>query len=351
MKIGAIRFKGWSVQNEDERTVHCRFDPSEASSSGTEGSIVRKLESIPKKSRDLRVAVIGTYNTNLVIWCDEIPAKGQSILGGDFEFYCGGKGANCAVAAARAGCRVKFVGAHGPDTFGKMARDRLTKEGIDITDFIELPLSKTGVAMFFQEAKTGAHAALASISANNQFPPALVRKVEPFIRECDLVFTQFEISSSVLLEIYRVCHHHKKRLIVYAVPVQPQITLPKSSYLIVANDFEAPLLTGHADPDSAFQELHRRGVQNVIIKQQHRSLLFSDGTRSGAQAIPAAPHVQDVGSMECLTTWAAIALANTGDLAYASYVGAEAMAFSFSRRGALDSTPYLSELQIDALRK
>jgi ribokinase len=303
--------------------------------------------SLPNKWRSLRVVVIGTYNVNLVMWCDAIPPRGQSILGGDFELYCGGKGANCAVAAARAGCWVKFVGAHGPDTFGQMARDRLTKEGIEISDFIELPLSKTGVAMFFQEVKTGAHAALASVSANQQFPVALVRKVKPAIRESDLVFTHFANSSLVLLEIYRICHQHKKRLVVYAVPVQPPIEFPTSSYyLVVANDFEARLLAGCDDLDSAFQKLHRRGVQNVIIRQEHRSLLFSDGTKVRTQPIPAAPHIQDAGSMECLTTWAGIALANTGDLAYAAYVGAQALVFSCSRRGALDSMPYLSELQI-----
>ena len=185
------------------------------------------------KYRRLRVVVIGSYNTDLVIWCDAIPMKGQSILGGDFEMFSGGRGANCAVAAARSGCQVKFVGAHGQDAFGKMALDRLGKEGIDTTDFIELPLSKTGVAMIFQERKTAAHAALVSDSANTDFSPALIKKVEPDIWESDLVFTQFEISSSVLLEIYRMCHHHKKHLVVHAAPVQPPTQFPKSSYYLV----------------------------------------------------------------------------------------------------------------------
>ena len=303
--------------------------------------------SLPNKFSNLRVAVIGSYNMDLVIWCDAIPAKGQPIPDGDFEMFCGGRGANCAVAAARAGCRVKFVGAHGPDTFGKMARDRLTKEGINISDFIELPLSKTGVAMIFQERKTAAHAALVSISANNQFSPALVRKVEPFIRECDLVFTQFEISSSVLLEIYRVCHHHKKRLVVHAAPVQGPMQFPnRSYYLVVADDFEAVLLAGRGDVYSAIQELHRRGVQNVIIKQKHHCLASSDGKSCRTQMISSEPFVQDAGSVECLTAWAGITLAATGDLAYATYVGAQAMVFSRSRCGALDSVPYPRELEI-----
>ena len=142
-----------------------------------------------------------------------------------------------------------------------------------------------------------------------------------------------------------MCHLHNKSLVVYAVPVHPLVQLPKSSYLMVANDFETPLLAGSNDLDSAIEELHRCGVQNVIIRQENRSILFSDGTKSRIQPIPAAPLVQDVGSMECLTTWAAITLASTGDLALATHVGAQAMAFSFSRHGALDSSPYPSELE------
>jgi ribokinase len=297
--------------------------------------------------QNLRVVVIGSYNTDLVIWCDAIPIKGQSILGGDFEMFSGGRGANCAVAAARSGCQVKFVGAHGRDAFGKMALDRLSREGIDITDFVELPLSKTGVAMIFQERKTAAHAALVSNSANTDFSPALVKKVEPHIRESDLVFTQFEISSPVLLEIYRICQHYKKRLVIHAAPVQPPASFPKGAYyLLVADDFEACWLAGCNDLEASIRELHQQGVQNVIIKRGHHSLIFSDGIACRIQPVPAAPFVQDAGAVECLTAWAGIALANTEDLAYATYVGAQAMAFSFSRHGAEDSMPYASELSL-----
>ena len=297
--------------------------------------------------QSLRVVVIGSYNTDLVIWCDAIPVKGQSILGGDFEMFSGGRGANCAVAAARSGCQVKFVGAHGPDAFGNMAQDRLAREGIDISDFVELPMSKTGVAMIFQERKTAAHSALVSNSANTDFSPTLVKKVESDIRDSDLVFTQFEISTAVLLEIYRICHHHKRHLVVHAAPVQAPMSFPKSSYyLLVADDFEAFLLAGYNDLDVSIRKLHEQGVQNVIIKRGHHSLVFSDGIACRVQPIPAAAFVQDAGAVECLTAWAGIALANTGDLAYATYIGAQAMAFSFSRHGAEDSMPYASELSL-----
>jgi predicted nuclease of predicted toxin-antitoxin system len=147
-----------------------------------------------------RLVVVGSYNTDLIIWCDRIPTKGETLMGGDSEMFSGGRGANCAVAAARAGCEVGFVGAHGPDAFGKMALNRMELERIDISNFVELPFSKTGLCLIFHERAAGAHAALVANSANNQFPASLVRKAEPAIREADLIFTVFEIGHEAVSE-------------------------------------------------------------------------------------------------------------------------------------------------------
>jgi hypothetical protein len=76
-------------------------------------------------------------------------------------------------------------------------------------------------------------------------------------------------------------------------------------------------------------------------------LTLSDGITCRVQSIPSVPFVQDAGAVECLTAWSGIALALTGDLPRAAYVGAQAMALSLSRHGAQDSMPYRSELFID----
>jgi ribokinase len=107
------------------------------------------------KFSSLNVVVVGSYNADLIMSCDPFPVLGRSIHAGEFSLCSGGRGGNCAVAAARAGCQVKFVGAHGSDVFGKLARERLARENIDITHFVELPLARTGVAMSFLDARTG----------------------------------------------------------------------------------------------------------------------------------------------------------------------------------------------------
>jgi sugar/nucleoside kinase (ribokinase family) len=105
-------------------------------------------------------------------------------------------------------------------------------------------------------------------------------------------------------------------------------------------------LTGQSDLFAATRELHRRGVKNLIVKHRNDSLTFSGGTSWRTHSIPHAQFVQSAGTAECLTAWAGITLAITGDLSRAAQVGAEAMAFSLSRHGAQDSMPYPSELSV-----
>jgi ribokinase len=298
-----------------------------------------------EKSSKPDLVVVGSYNTDLIIWCDRIPSRGETLMGGDSEMYCGGRGANCAVAAARAGCEVMFVGAHGPDSFGKMAVNRLEHEGIDISNFVEMPYSNTGLCLVFHERRAGAHAALAANSANNQFSASLVRKAEAAIREADMIFTVFEIGNEALLEVFRLCQNWRKRLVVHLSPVDASTILPSGNYfLLVLDDFEALALTRQDNLDAAVLELHRRGAQQVIVRQKFDSLIFSDGIRRGRQPIPYGKNLYVAAAAECLVAWASITLTMTGDLAHAAQAGAEAMAFSLSRRGALDSLPYRSEL-------
>src|SRR6201987_4091083 len=233
-----------------------------------------------EKSSMPGLVVVGSYNTDLIIWCDRIPARGETLMGGNSEMFCGGRGDNCAVAAARAGCEVMFVGAHGPDSFGKMALSRLEHEGIAIPNFVELPYSKTGLCLVFHERRAGVHAALVANSANNQFPSSLVRKAEAAIREADLIFTVFEIGNEALLEVFRLCQHWHKSLVVPASPGDASTILPIGNYyLLVLDDFEALTLTREDNLDAAVLELHRRGAQQVIVRQKFDWLLFSDGVR------------------------------------------------------------------------
>ncbi len=93
-----------------------------------------------------RVVVVGSVNVDLVVVASHLPGPGQTVTGGDVARHHGGKGGNQAVAAARLGADVAFVGAVGDDDFGVAARAALVTEGIDVTHLLVAP-RPTGVAL------------------------------------------------------------------------------------------------------------------------------------------------------------------------------------------------------------
>ena len=93
-----------------------------------------------------RVVVVGSVNVDLVVVTSRLPGPGETVTGGDVARHHGGKGGNQAVAAARLGALVAFVGAVGDDDFGASARAALVAEGIDVTHLLVAP-RPTGVAL------------------------------------------------------------------------------------------------------------------------------------------------------------------------------------------------------------
>lgn len=99
-----------------------------------------------------RVVVVGSVNVDLVASVDRLPAVGETVTGATFARHDGGKGGNQAVAAARLGASVAFVGAVGDGPFGPDARTALATEGVDVTGLIDAPGS-TGVAVILVDRR------------------------------------------------------------------------------------------------------------------------------------------------------------------------------------------------------
>ncbi|HET9344948.1 MAG TPA: ribokinase [Candidatus Limnocylindrales bacterium] len=114
-----------------------------------------------------RVIVVGSVNVDLVARAGRLPVPGETVTGAIYSEHDGGKGANQAVAAARLGASVAFVGAVGRDAFGERARGALEREGVDLSGLVEVD-EPTGVALILVDARgenlisvaSGANAAL-----------------------------------------------------------------------------------------------------------------------------------------------------------------------------------------------
>jgi len=99
-----------------------------------------------------RVVVVGSVNVDLVARVGHLPAAGETVGDATFDHHPGGKGGNQAVAAARLGARVAFVGAIGDDAMAAEARDALAREGIDLADLSVVP-GPTGVALILVDRR------------------------------------------------------------------------------------------------------------------------------------------------------------------------------------------------------
>ena len=225
---------------------------------------------------------IGSSNTDLVIYLDHIPKIGETVIGGESQVIFGGKGANQAVAAKKAGSDVKFITQLGNDNFG----NELIKYFISL-DFPEKYLlidknQPSGIAQIFVSKKGENSIAVASGSNATLF----YDRVEIFLDEImneDLLLMQFEIPIKTVTSIINFCSNKKVRSIINPAPAAllPDEVI-KKIWMITPNELEAEFLTGISIIDKkstldAAKKIINKGVEHCIITRGRKgSIWLSD---------------------------------------------------------------------------
>jgi ribokinase len=120
------------------------------------------------------VVVVGAVNVDMVVATPSLPGPGETVVGDGVRRFGGGKGANAAVAAARAGARVRYVGAVGDDDLGRGALDELRAEGVAVDDVAVLGEAATGTALIVVDEK-GENQIAVGLGANGRVDPQAVR--------------------------------------------------------------------------------------------------------------------------------------------------------------------------------
>jgi ribokinase len=175
-----------------------------------------------------RLAVVGSVNLDLVARVERLPRPGETLSGAELERVPGGKGANQAVAAARLGADVSFVGAVGDDDFGREAVEGLEEAEIAL-DALRVVEGPTGVALIVVAAD-GENTIVVAPGANARLEAADVR-----LPDVDGVLCQLEIADEVVL----AARSQARFFALNAAPARP---LAVVADLVVANRHEAELL-------------------------------------------------------------------------------------------------------------
>ena len=228
------------------------------------------------------VLVIGSSNTDMVIKMERIPKPGETILGGEFVTAQGGKGANQAVAAARAGGHVTFIARLGRDMFGDQAFASLLAAGINLKYVLRDPASPSGVALIFV-GKNGENSIAVASGANSKLAPADIRRTRGAFQKATVLLLQLETPLRTVETATGMAAAAGLRIILNPAPARPlPEKLLRRLYLLTPNESEAELLSGVAVKDKgsaakAAGVLRGRGVRNVIITMgQHGALVAGE---------------------------------------------------------------------------
>jgi ribokinase len=292
-----------------------------------------------------RVIVVGSSNTDLVVRVAKLPGPGETVLGGDLDTFAGGKGANQAIAAARAGARVVFMGAFGSDAQSTARRRDLEAEGVDCSRAVTKRYVAGGVAMIAVRSGGRGRAEnsiVVSPGANSLLTANDVRRNMPKLGPRDVVLCSLEVPLAPIVEAMRTGRRAGATVVLNPAPLPPRalaravLALPS---FVTPNQVEFEALIGsRARRDRG--KLLGIGPDLIVTRGSLGVEVFQNGLAPWVIRPPKVRAVDAVGAGDCFNGAFSAALArNPGDVASALRFAVAASALSVTRRGAQASMP------------
>lgn len=297
-----------------------------------------------------RIVVVGSSNTDMVIKLARIPRPGETVLGGEFFMAAGGKGANQAVAAARAGGDVTFIARVGEDDFGRRAVEGFRCDRIRVEHVGRDRKAASGVALIFV-APDGENSIAVAPGANARLSPADVRKAAAEIAGSDVLLLQLEIPLETVEEAVRTASRAGVPVILNPAPARP---LPKallqSASVLTPNETEAELLTGikisgKGSLSKAADRLLAAGLRAVLITLGAKGVYVA--SKEHREVVPAfrVKPVDTTGAGDAFNGALAVGLAERRPLLEAARFACAAAALSTTKMGAQPSLPGRREIE------
>lgn len=293
------------------------------------------------------ILVVGSANMDLVAFSDRLPAPGETLLGGAFQSFAGGKGANQAVAAARAGGKVAFLGRIGTDLFGARLREGLQRAGVDTRLLGEVE-GASGVAIIMSGG--GDNMIVVAPGANDAVTPAAIDKAA--FAGIRFVLAQLETPLDGVLAVARLAREAGATFILDPAPAR---TLPQELLSLVdwltPNESEGAGLLGLPvldDPIAAARRLKALGPRGVVLKLGGQGVVVL-GADGRPVAIPArmVAAIDTTAAGDAFNGAFAVALSEGLSAPEAARFAAAAAAISVTRHGAQPAMA--SRAEIDAM--
>lgn len=296
------------------------------------------------------ILVVGSSNTDMIIRVPRIPRPGETILGGEFSMAPGGKGANQAVAAARAGGRVTFLARVGEDVFGARAMANFEADGIDARFIMRDGRAASGVALI-NVAASGENSISVASGANALLAPEDVQGAEKAFERAEIVLMQLETPLETVRAAARIARARGIPVILNPAPARPLgDDLLGSVSVITPNESEAEMLTGikfgtEVDAKQAAAALRARGPRLVIITMGERGCYVAGDEFEGRVPAFQMTPVDTTAAGDIFNGALAVALAEKHPLPDALRFASAAAALSVMKLGAQPSAPTRQEIE------
>jgi len=295
-----------------------------------------------------RVVVLGSTNTDMIVRLPELPAPGQTRLGGTFATTPGGKGANQALAARRAGAEVVFLTAVGDDEHGRQALERYRGAGIDVSHARSIAGVASGVALIFV-AETGENMIGVAPGANRRFSPEDIDRLPDSVFEPGSVFlASLEVPLETVARGLRRAKGAGMTTVLNPAPAETALldldVLRFVDYL-TPNRVEVRLLAGRSPLETrdrawrAAEYLVAMGVPHVVVTLGDEGSLLVVRSRSRlVKSFPVVP-VDTIGAGDAYNGALAVALAENAPILDAMRRASAAAALTVTQPGAQSALP------------
>jgi ribokinase len=295
------------------------------------------------------VLVVGSANMDMVVSCGRFPQPGETVLGADFGMYPGGKGANQAVACARLGGRVTFLGKMGRDVFCERLSAGLQRDGVSLDHLFLDPEAPTGIALITVDGE-GQNEIIVVSGSNMRLTPAELEEKRAVFEAAAVVLVQLETPLETVQRAVALGKAHRATVILNPAPARPlpEALLRQVDYL-TPNETEAEILTGlpvrdRASAEAAARQLLAQGVGCVVVTLGDKGALLVAPDRTALFPAQRVQAVDTTAAGDAFNGALAFALAGgqalEAALPFANAVGA----YAVTKRGAQTSMPTRGEL-------
>jgi len=297
-----------------------------------------------------KVVVVGSSNMDLVVKSSRIPAKGETILGGDFIMTPGGKGANQAVAAAKLGAEVYFVAKLGDDIFGRQSLSNFQKVAVHTEYVVQTNEAPSGVALITVD-EAGDNVIVVAPGANLKLSPEDVKIAQPVISSSGAVAAQLEVPLETVEFAARLANDASVPFILDPAPAQKlSAEFLQMVDILTPNETEAEILTGVKVTDEnsaqvAAKDLLEHGVKAVILTMGAKGYLLA--TKDAAEFVPSVKvdAVDATAAGDAFTGSLGVGIAQGKTLRHAALFANHVAALSVTKMGAQSSMPDAGQVE------